>query len=130
MLREPLRYAPGSRGNACARPASSRIRSCRSSDCNHHLSKSIRKVHRVHMYMYVYMYMRSVVRRPAPLFVVCDFRGPIHSSTIRRFPLRERSVESLRILSRILPQNEKKNKETRQKCVSRSGRDSSLNEDY
>lgn len=52
VLREPLRYAPGSRGNACARPASSRIRSCRSIDCNHHLSKSICKVHQGHIYAY------------------------------------------------------------------------------
>lgn len=56
MLREPLRYAPGSRGNACARPASSRIRSCKSSDCNHHLSKSICKVHRVYVYVCIHVY--------------------------------------------------------------------------
>lgn len=53
VLREPLRYAPGSRGNACARPASSRIRSCRSTDCNHHLSKSICKVHQEDIYAYL-----------------------------------------------------------------------------
>lgn len=52
VLREPLRYAPGSRGNACARPASSRIRSGRSSGCNHHLSKSIRTIHRVYVVRY------------------------------------------------------------------------------
>lgn len=129
MLREPLRYAPGSRGNACARPASSRIRSCRSSDCNHHLSKSIRKVHRVHMYMYVYMYMRSVVRRPAPLFVVCDFRGSHTLFKNSALPSPGKICRKSEDTITYFATKRKKRTRRQGKSVSSSGRDSSLNED-
>ena len=44
-LREPLRYESVPCGVARAKPASSRSRSRSSNDCNHHLSKSIRRVY-------------------------------------------------------------------------------------
>jgi len=112
VLREPLRYAPGSRGNACARPASSRIRSCRSSDCNHHhLSKSICKVHRVHIYMYTSIYGSLSCEGLVTLFVMCDLGDTLQhlkELPIRRFLLQcERSAVLLKILSRILPQKDR-----------------------
>lgn len=70
VLREPLRYAPGSHDTPCARPASSRIRSCKSSGCNHHLSRSIRTVHRV---CFATFYR---ARDPVTLLVMYDLEGP------------------------------------------------------
>lgn len=105
VLREPLRYAPGSRDNACARPASSRIRSCRSTDCNHHhLSKSICKVHQEHIFESARTHItRSVVSEG------CDSGDP-YDFQIRQFGtfnkfmtflLKERGCDFFR----ILPQN-------------------------
>ncbi|KAL0119299.1 hypothetical protein PUN28_009700 [Cardiocondyla obscurior] len=60
------------------RPASSRIRSCRSSDCNHHhLSKSICKAH-----MYVHMIRSNSLLNGNRFRRYCQYHLPLSNQNL------------------------------------------------